>query len=59
MAYDLIVEHPHEILVKATYRLHVDKPVARLAWTILNDRYASGARQDVRGNTDRDDGKQL
>ncbi|KAN0065199.1 hypothetical protein ACQY0O_001696 [Thecaphora frezii] len=37
LAFDVIIDHPHEILVKATYRLGVDKSVARLAWTILND----------------------
>ncbi|SJX63429.1 related to C-type cyclin [Sporisorium reilianum f. sp. reilianum] len=37
LCFDLIVEHPHEILVKACSRLNVDAPLVRLAWTILND----------------------
>ncbi|SPO26372.1 related to C-type cyclin [Ustilago trichophora] len=37
LCFDLIVEHPHEILVKACSRLSVDTPLVRLAWTILND----------------------
>ena len=37
LCFDLIVEHPHEILVKACSRLSVDAVLVRLAWTILND----------------------
>ncbi|PWZ00141.1 cyclin-like protein [Testicularia cyperi] len=37
LCFDLIVEHPHEILVKACFRLGVKNEVVRLAWTILND----------------------
>ncbi|SNX85042.1 related to C-type cyclin [Melanopsichium pennsylvanicum] len=41
LCFDLIVEHPHEILVKACSRLSVDAILMRLAWTILNDRDAT------------------
>ncbi|ETS60082.1 hypothetical protein PaG_06076 [Moesziomyces aphidis] len=37
LCFDLIVEHPHEILVKACSRLGVDTWLVRLAWTTLND----------------------
>lgn len=37
LCFDLIIEHPHEILVKACHRLSVDKPVLQLAWAIIND----------------------
>ncbi|CCF51893.1 hypothetical protein NDA11_004095 [Ustilago hordei] len=37
LCFDLIVEHPHEILVKACSRLTVDAWLVRLGWTILND----------------------
>lgn len=38
LCFDLIVEHPHEILIKACSRLMVDASLVRLAWTIINDR---------------------
>lgn len=37
LCFDLVVPQPHETLVQAMRQLDVDKPLARLAWTILND----------------------
>lgn len=39
LCFDLIVQHPHEILVKACFRLGVPEEVVRLAWSTLNDWY--------------------
>ncbi|WFC94884.1 hypothetical protein MBRA1_001522 [Malassezia brasiliensis] len=37
LCFDLVVPQPHEVLVRATQSLEVERPVARLAWCILND----------------------
>lgn len=37
LCFDFVVPQPHEVLVRATRLLHVDKPLARLAWTIITD----------------------
>ena len=37
LCVELIVPQPHAVLVRATRLLHADKPLARLAWTVLND----------------------
>ncbi|WFD22406.1 hypothetical protein MEQU1_001076 [Malassezia equina] len=37
LCFDLVVPQPHECLVQAMRQLDVDKPLARLAWTVLND----------------------
>lgn len=37
LCFDLVVPQPHEILVRSTQRLQVAAPLARLAWTVLND----------------------
>ena len=37
LCFDLIVPQPHKCLVQAVRQLDVDKPLARLAWTVLND----------------------
>ncbi|PWN48018.1 cyclin-like protein [Violaceomyces palustris] len=37
LCFDLVIEHPHEILVRSCQELGVDRSITRLAWTILND----------------------
>lgn len=37
LCFDLVVPQPHECLVQAVRQLDVDKSLARLAWTVLND----------------------
>lgn len=39
LCFDLIVPQPHELVVNAARALELDAPLARLAWTILNDVY--------------------
>ena len=37
LCFDFVVPQPHEALVRATRLLHVEKPLARLAWSIITD----------------------
>ncbi|WFD32354.1 hypothetical protein MSPP1_003399 [Malassezia sp. CBS 17886] len=37
LCFDLVMPQPHEVLVRATRLLGVEQPLARLAWTVLND----------------------
>ncbi|PKI85822.1 hypothetical protein MVES1_000311 [Malassezia vespertilionis] len=37
LCFDLVVPQPHEVLVHAARMLEVEKPLAQLAWSILND----------------------
>ena len=39
LCFDLVVPQPHELLVRAARTLEVETPLARLAWTILNDAF--------------------
>lgn len=44
LCFDLIVAHPHEVLVTCADQLNVGRPLTRVAWTVLNDWYASTFR---------------